>query len=596
MTRPVLRDYQHDAITAVAKRFASGEQRTAVVAATGAGKTVILAALVRAHRDTDPRPVLVLAHRSELLDQAARKLRDEMPGVRVGYIQAGKHHVGAPVIVASVQTLNPRATRASASRWAKLPEFGMVVVDECHRSMSPAYRKVLEGLGCERPGGPVCVGFTATFTREDKARLTDFYQSVAYSIDILDLIGEGHLVPPRFLRVMVEGLDLSGVKVSRKDGTTDLASTELAEAMERAGAPGVVAAAYLRHANDRQGIVFTPSVASAESVAQALRDVGITSEALAGSTPRDRRKRILADYEAGRLQTVVNCAILGEGFDAPATSCVVIARPTLSKILFRQQVGRGLRPHPASGKTDCLVLDLVGSTGRNNLATLDDVTAARVHVEEGETLTDAVKRERGTTAEVTGDGAVSGSFEGVVVDPWEAERRAKLTRAERAAEDLDDDEPEEMPQPGVRPRYAHVAHRDGWFLRSKAGRWFIPLTTEGKRQHGVVTLIPWTGAQGRMWDVVAAFTGTKAHYAGRHANVHDAARHGVELALALVPSGADRSKSDPDASWRRRKAVSARQDNAVRMGADPDDAFYEGQCADWFALWSHGRIADAIRF
>jgi hypothetical protein len=357
----------------------------------------------------------------------------------------------------------------------------------------------------------------------------------------------------------------------------------------------VVAASYRKHALDRQGIVFTPSVASAESVAQALRDVGITSEALSGSTPTTDRKRILVEYAAGRLQTVVNCAILGEGFDAPATSCVVIARPTLSKILFRQQVGRGLRPHPASGKTDCLVLDLVGSTGRNNLATLDDVTATRVHVEEGETLVDAVKRERGQAAEITGDGAVSGSLESVAVDPWEAARRAKLTARDKFLEDLEDMERDDdgvVVYPGDRPRYRHVDHRDGWYLRSKTGRWFIPLTTTGRKQVGVVALVP-NGAG--TWVLVAAFSGSKAHYAGYFTDVHAAAQRGVELALNLVPEGADRSLSDPDAAWRRRKAGWRQRSNAVDMGAEEDDVYYSGQAADWNALWSHGRIADAVQ-
>lgn len=598
MTRPVLRHYQADAIAKTFKRFADGDRRTAGVAATGAGKTVILSELIRRYQeDVDPRPALVLAHRSELLNQAAEKLRAAMPGKRIGFIQAGKNHTSAPVIVGSVQTLAPRDTAPSRRRWASLPSFGLVVVDECHRSVSPAYLRTLEGLGCMRPDGPRTVGFTATFTREDKARLTDFWQSVAFSVDILDLIDWGFLVPPKFQRVLVEGLDLSHMSLTRRDGVTDLSSTELAEAMDQSGAAGVVAAAYRRHASDRQGIVFTPSVDSAETVAQALRDHGITSAALSGKTPGGVRRQILKDYQAGLLQTVTNCAILGEGFDAPATSCVVIARPTLSKILFRQQVGRGLRP--GGGHPDCLVLDMVGATGRNNLATLDDVTGVpSLHVEEGETVTEARDRVTRERAEVIGDAGISGSLDSVAVDPWEAERRSKLTRREREAEDaLEDEEPEpeETGPPAPKVRYAPVQHREGWFLRSAGrGRWFIPLTATkaGKRQNGVVLVLP-TGAQS--WDVVAAFHGAGAHFAGTYPDRESAARNAVALCLKLVPDGVDRGLSDPDAAWRRRRAGQKARDLATECGADDDAVIYAGQASDWIALRTHGRLADALQ-
>lgn len=601
MTTPVLRPYQEDAVLRVFKRFDDGDVRTAGVAATGAGKTVILSELIRRYRaEVDSRPALVLAHRSELLTQAANKLRAAMPGTRIGFIQAGRNNVSAPVIVGSVQTLAPRDTAANRRRWASLPDFGLIVVDECHRSVSPGYIRTLDKLGCRSDGGPRTVGFTATFTREDKAKLTDFWQSVAFSIDILDLIDDGFLVPPRFQRVMVEGLDLSHVRTAVRDGVTDLSSVELARAMEAAGAAGVVAQAYVRHAIDRQGIVFTPSVESAKQVAEALRGLGVTAAYIHGGTPSGERKRVLDDFDAGRVQVVANCSILGEGFDAPKTKCIVIARPTLSKILFRQQVGRGLRPAPETGHHDCLVLDLVGSTGRNNLATLDDVTGARIHVEEGETVTEARDRVVRERAEAIGDAGISGSLDAVAVDPWETERRSKLSRRERDDEDrrarsadwMDDEEqePEDDSPPAPKVRYQPVAHREGWFLRSRAGRWFIPLTTLTKKQHGVVCVLP----EGDRWHVVASFIGAGAHHAGTFTDPASAAVHAVSLALELVPAGADRGMSDPDAAWRHRKVGGRQLESAMDCGADIDEVHYAGQAADYVARVTHGRIADAL--
>ena len=592
-----LRPYQEEAVRAIRKRWANGQRRVAGVAATGAGKTVILSALIAEHREEDPRPVLVLAHRDELLRQAANKLRETMPGVRVGFVQGNKHHVRAPIIVASVQTLAPRATSASERRWASLPDFGLVVVDECHRSVSPAYLRTLERLGCTSPDGPLTAGFTATFTREDKARLTDFWESVAFSVDILDLVDWGFLVEPRFRRVLVEGLDLTTVSTSRQSGTVDLASTELAAAMEAAGAPGVVAQAYLRHAGDRSGIVFTPSVSSSESVAQALRDVGVSAAALAGSTPQGERRRILDDYSAGRLQVVVNCAILGEGFDAPRTKCVVIARPTMSKILFRQQVGRGLRPAPETGYTDCLVLDLVGATGRNDLATLDDLTGSeRVHVEDGETLTEAVKRSQAVRAEVEGDTSVTGSLDSVTVDPWEAERRAKLTARERREEDAasaPQEEPEDAEPPATRRRYVAVEHREGWLLRSPGGRWFVPLTTGEQKQRGAVVLVP---LGGDTYYVIAGLQGTGTQRVGFYECVDDALTAALGVTFELLRTGVERSMVDPDAAWRRRKSSASAREHAARCvpwAEIPDDA-YAGQVADWIALSTHGLLADRM--
>lgn len=594
---PTLRPYQDKSVSAIEAAWARGERRVAGVAATGAGKTVMLSDLVRRYRETgDPRPVLILAHRKELLSQAEERLTDANPGVRVGWIQGTKFQVSAPIIVASVWSLAPKKTATSRRKWSRLPEFGLVIVDECHRSMSPEYLRTLEALGCLRPDGPLTAGFTATFTREDKARLTDFWESVAFSVDILDLISWGYLVEPRFRRVMVEGLDLKQIGTSRLGGATDLSGTELAEAMERAGAPGVVAEAYRRHAGSRQGIVFTPDVRSAELVAQAFNDLGIKAVAIDGQN-RDRDK-LVKQYRKGEIQVVVNCAIFGEGFDAPTTKCVVIARPTMSKILFRQQVGRGLRLAPETGFNDCLVLDLVGATGRNDLATLDDLSGSEpVHVREGEGLMEAVKRERAARAELVGDSTVSGSLATVEVDPWEAERRSKLTKQERQEEDAQRaaESGEEPPpdEPEQRARYATVEHRQGWFLRSpRRGAWFIPLTTGDEKQRGAVVLHAVPGGL----EVLIGMKGLGVHSGGIWPRVEDALEAAMKGCLQLLTTGVERSVCDPDSRWRRRRAgwkQIAMARNLIPWADIPDDA-YAGQVADWLALHSHGQLADTF--
>lgn len=593
-----LRPYQVEAVSSALDRLtARGEQRTALVLATGAGKTVIFSEFIRRWRELHPGlPVLVLAHRSELLSQARQKIQLWAPGLRVGLIQAGVNQTWADVLVASQQTL------ARSHRLAKIPAVSLIVVDECHRSMSPSYQKVLTELGALDPDGPRVLGVTATFTREDSKRLTEFYQSVAFSMDILDLIDPAlgrvdtpYLVEPKFRRVLVEGLDLTAVRSSRLEGGKDLAAGDLDAAMTRAGAPGVVAAAYRRHAADRQGLVFTPTVHSAELVRDALRCEGITSEVLSGSTPQGERARIVARYSAGDLQTVVNCAVLTEGFDAPATSCVLIARPTMSKILFRQMVGRALRPHP--GKTDALILDVVGATGRNDLRTLNDVTDAPVHLREGELLTQGVKRERdeaAARAEVFGDAMVSGSLNTVEYDPWDAERRAKMSRRELAEEDGEPLEPEDEGQkqdkeePVARQRYAHVEARSGWFLRSPGGAWFIPLEPN-QLQRGFTAVVPLEHRHA----VVVNLPGVDwRQHVVTCGSPDEAVQLALDLTLGLLPEATQRGQIDPDARWRRKPATRAQSSTLDLLGYDSDEYGYQGQASDLIIVHKTGRAVD----
>lgn len=599
-----LRPYQHTARDNTFRDWAAGLRRLALVLPTGAGKTVIFSEIIREHRVRFPgQPALVLAHRDELLQQAKAKIEHWVPGVQVGIVKAGQNQVYAPIIVASVQTL-------ARGRVARLPQPGLVIVDEAHRTMGPSYLKVLDELGCRRPDGPRTLGVTATFTREDSKRLTDFYQAVPFALDLVELIlpdpitGEAYLCPPKFRRVLIEGLDLSGVPMRRLTSGRDLAATELAEAMDRAGAPGVVAAAYRRHAADRSGMVFTPTVASAADVADAFNEIGITAAMLSGKSTMKDRRRILDDYNAGRLQVVTNAALLGEGVDAPITSCVVVARPTLSKTLFRQMVGRGLRLYP--GKTDCLVLDVVGATGRNDLKTLNDITDLAVDVHEDEDLASAARRVLPAEPRIStldGEGQVSGSLLAVEVDPWALERgrgRPKnaagdpLTDEELAAmqeaKDLERIQKEEEAERRKRRRYKHIPMRTGWFLVTNRERHFIQFETlAGQKGFIVVVTLPDERyAVGlKLDDVDDTVLTVKEHAA-------DAMSAAVTATLMLVQNAVERHKVDPDASWRRTQAGEGQIELAesfTRGAVDFDEYHYKGQVSDFitWGMW-HRRV------
>lgn len=354
----ILRGYQQEFVDAVHAAHARGVRRPAGVAATGAGKTIVLAETARTSRHgvAGGRRVVMLAHREELVEQNAQKMRDVAPDLRVGVVQAGKNQVAAHVISASVQTL------ASPMRRAQLRDVGLVICDEAHHAPAASYVAVLTHFGCMDDGPAVALGVTATMARGDDKALGDIWQEIVYVKDTAELIAEGYLVRPVGVRVRVDDLQLG--KVRKTAG--DYSAKGLGHAIEDSMAPKKIVEALREHAPDRQTLLFAPLVHTAEVIRDALREGGFTAELVHGGTPKEERRRLLEAYRRGSVQVLCNAMVFTEGTDLPMTGCVVIARPTMSPSLFIQMVGRGLRLWP--GKTDCVVLDVVGATNRHRLA------------------------------------------------------------------------------------------------------------------------------------------------------------------------------------------------------------------------------------
>jgi superfamily II DNA or RNA helicase len=370
-----LRDYQRAAIDALHAGWKAGGLRLAVLLPTGAGKTVVFSHLAAELHARGIR-TLVAAHREELIQQAAAKVRAIAPGLRVGIVKAERdEHADADVIVASIQTL------AVPRRREAITGVGLVIVDEAHHAAAPTYVETLAHFGCfdRTPAA----GFTATMSRTDGG-LAEVWQEIVYTRDILEMIADRHLVDVRGKAVRVAGLDLDAVRTRHGD----LQDGQLAQALDDADAAAVVADAYLEHAADRPGVVFTPTVATARSMAEVMTARGIRTAAVWGEMPREERAAVLDLYAAGEVQVLSNCMVLTEGFDAPWASCAVIARPTKSAALYVQMVGRVLRPW--EGKRDALVLDVMGASTRHKLATLADLTARDLSaVREDQSLAEA---------------------------------------------------------------------------------------------------------------------------------------------------------------------------------------------------------------
>jgi ATP-dependent helicase IRC3 len=345
-----LRPYQSEAIAAIEEAERVGIRRPLLGLPTGTGKTVIFSALIAKRGGR----ALVLAHRDELLTQATHKLRQVAPEARLGIVKAQADEVDAAVVVASVQTL------ANPARLARLARrFETVVVDEAHHATADSYRRVLDHVG----GSPLVLGVTATPERADGASLGEVWEKVVYSRSLLEMIRAGYLADLRGLRVRLD-VDLSRLRVSHGD----FVDSEAAEVLTAADAPAHARAAYLEHAADRRALLFTPTVELAHEMAASFREGGVPAEAVDGLLPLDERRAILARLRSGETRVVANCAVLTEGFDEPSIDCIIVARPTRSHILYVQMVGRGTRTFP--GKSDCLVVDLVGATERFDLLTL----------------------------------------------------------------------------------------------------------------------------------------------------------------------------------------------------------------------------------
>jgi len=347
-----LRPYQEQAVQAVFNQWGTDVRRTAVVLPTGTGKSTVIAKIA-AESHAMGLPVVMLAHRGELLDQMASTVAEVDPALgRAGIVRAETDESHRPIVAASFQTLmNDYRLRALGPR-------RVILCDETHHVTADSYRRVVESFG---PDTFFC-GFTATLRRSDGKALRDMIDSVAFERNLRWAINEAHLVPPVGITVKIPDLDLGKVKTT----AGDFAGSELAEVME--AETHEVVKAILKHCADRRPIVFAASVQAAHDIADALSAQGMPAQAVTGAMSYADRQPVYDRFRSGDIQALVTVMVLTEGADFPMCDAVVIARPTQSQNLYSQMVGRALRLW--DGKEDALVLDLVGTSRVLKLVTL----------------------------------------------------------------------------------------------------------------------------------------------------------------------------------------------------------------------------------
>lgn len=323
--------------------------------------------------------MLILAHRDELIGQAAAKLRHAMPDADIGIVKAERDEHDRRIVVASVQTL------ASQRRLDRVtPDFGLVIVDEAHHVLAGTYLRILEWAGCLKDGGTRLAGFTATARRGDREPLGKVFQEIVYERGIAEMMRDGYLVDARGHGVAPD-FTIGNVATARGDYT----DASIEQELERSEALQAAAKGYREHAAGRRGIAFAPTVAASIRLTELLNAEGIATEHLDGTTPRDERTAILGRLRGGTTQVVTNVNCLTEGFDEPSVSAILMCRPTKSEGLYVQMAGRGLRPYP--GKTDALILDVTGSGAAIGLVTISTLLGGR-KVKPGESLMEAAVR------------------------------------------------------------------------------------------------------------------------------------------------------------------------------------------------------------
>lgn len=335
--------FQDKAIHDLRQSFAAGYRRLLLQAPTGSGKTVIAAQIVKGAVDKG-RQVMFLAHRRELVNQAADKL--VRFGVDHGVLMAGEFPYGATdVQVASIDTLRARCINTDK---LPLPHADVLIVDECHRSLAPTYLKIFD-LYPEA----VVLGLTATPIRSDGKGLGHIYEDMVRCPSIAELTRLGHLVPVRTFAPTIP--DLTGVRV--KGGDYD--PKELERAMDRRRLVGDVISHWYRLAEGRPSIVFASGVKHSVHLKDEFNRQGVVAAHVDGETPVAERQRIIDDLKVGKVNVVCNYAVFTEGFDEPSLSCCVLARPTKNLGLYLQMAGRTLRP--AEHKEDTFLIDHSGN-------------------------------------------------------------------------------------------------------------------------------------------------------------------------------------------------------------------------------------------
>ncbi|TRX98324.1 hypothetical protein FHL15_000969 [Xylaria flabelliformis] len=360
-TRPFqpvhLREYQEECIQSILSSLQHGHKRLGISLATGAGKTVVFTQLIDRIKSSSQHATqtLILAHRRELVEQAARHCSNAYPTktveIEMGNLRASGR---ADITIASIQSLT------SGDRISKFDPtlFKLVLVDEAHHIVAPGYLRTLEhfGLRQKKDESPILIGVSATFSRFDGLRLGAAIDEIVYHKDYVDMIGEKWLSDVIFTTVESTA-DITKV---RSGANGDFQPGELSKVINTDQINEITVRSWLAKAAGRKStLVFCVDLAHVAGLTRAFRQHGVDARFVTGDTPKIDRSDRLDAFKRGEFPVLINCGVFTEGTDIPNIDCVVLARPTRSRNLLVQMIGRGMRLHP--GKSNCHIIDMVSS-------------------------------------------------------------------------------------------------------------------------------------------------------------------------------------------------------------------------------------------
>lgn len=313
--------------------------------ASGVGKTITAA--------TDAKAVggrtLFLVNALKLASQAKDTFAKVWPEATLGEYTGSQKDVSQTVIFATVQSISKDLEKFSPT------DFDYLIVDECHHAAANTYQKIFTYFHPK-----FILGLTATPERSDGEDMLELFQNVAHKMDLKTAVERGVLVPIRCIRIKTN-IDLTDVRINGiKYNSQDLESKLFIPERNQ-----LIVDTYLKYVNGKKTVIFCASVDHAAEIAKLLRDNGVKAEAVSGRDRVEIRDKILKDYETGSTNVLCACDLLNEGWDSPHTTVLFMARPTMSKTIYMQQLGRGTRRCP--GKDDLLVIDFVDNANMFNM-------------------------------------------------------------------------------------------------------------------------------------------------------------------------------------------------------------------------------------
>ena len=340
-----LKEHQQSALENLREMRDNGESIALLYHATGTGKTVTAASDAKHFGER----TLFLAHTRELVSQASITFKEIWPDKRTGMYIAEEKDKDAYIVCASIQSVAQNLEDFSPD------EFGYIIIDECHHGTANTYRKI---LGYFKP--KFTLGLTATPERTDGEDLLELFQNVAHKLDLKTAVEIGELSPIRCIRIKTN-VDLSTVRINGiKYYSQDLESKLFVPERNK-----IIVDTYLNFVKDKKTVVFCASVKHAEEIANLFKENGVDCEAVSGTMKTKERERILNRYEYGDINVLCACDLLNEGWDSPRTEVLFMARPTMSKALYIQQLGRGMRK--CEGKEFLMVFDFVDNANLFNM-------------------------------------------------------------------------------------------------------------------------------------------------------------------------------------------------------------------------------------